>query len=60
MKIKEIGEKNGNFAATERFMLLAITKKLKIGWSHQLLQVVTTMKLKDVEKLIRPSKYSSF
>ena len=51
--------KNGSFAASKRLLVLATSKKLKIGWSHQLLRTITTLDLKDVEELISPSELIS-
>ena len=57
MNIKEIEMKNGSFTASKRFLVLATVKKLKIGWSRQLLQTITNLNLNDVEELIRPSEF---
>ena len=49
--------KNGSFAASKRLLVLATLKKLKIGWSRQLIEVITRMDLKYVEELISPSEF---
>ena len=55
--IMKIKEENGSYAATRKFLSLATKKILKSGWSHQLLQILTTLYL---EELISLSKCCYF